>query len=320
MTEVLPAFELLRPGSLDDALAALARPGAEVIAGGTDKMVQLRRGLADPAVLVDISAIAKLKRIDRDAGGWRIGAGVTLGELAADRALASNWPSVAQAARAVAAPGHRSVATLGGNLCLDTRCLYYNQSAWWRAANDHCLKTRGTTCHVAPRGRRCRAAYSGDLAPALMVHAAEVELAGPAGIRRLPLADFYREDGADWLALERGEIVTAVHLPPAAGPSAYAKLRLRGAIDFPLAGVAVARRKDGVRVALTGTNSCPVMVPVPEPVTGDDAWFAALGKAVQKAASPQRTGTVRPHYRRLAIAALAERLARRLADTSGGGG
>lgn len=316
MTEVLAPFDLLRPESIDEAVAALANPAAQLIAGGTDKMVQLRRGLATPSVLVDISGIKALKSIEKTDGGLRIGAGVTLAELGSNAELAKAYASITEAAASVAAPGHRAVATLGGNLCLDTRCLYYNQSDWWRAANDYCLKYRGTICHVAPQGNRCRAAFSGDLAPAFMVHNAQVELVGPKGCRRLPLAEFYLEDGAEWLAILPGEIVVAIHLPLPVGPSAYAKVRVRGSIDFPLAGVAVARTDVGFSIAVTGTNSCPRMVEPPMPFTGDDTYFTALEKEVKKTVSPQRTSTTQPHYRRLSVAALAVRLARRLEGAS----
>ncbi len=312
MSELLPDFTLIRPATVAEAVAALARERAQVLAGGTDKLVQLRRGLAVPDVLVDIGAISEMQGIAAEGAGLRIGAAVTLASLAHDP-LARAYASVTEAAASVAAPGHRAVATIGGNLCLDTRCLYYNQSHWWRQSNDFCLKYQGTVCHVAPRGNRCRAAFSGDLAPALMVHGATLEIAGPEGRRHVPLAAFYVEDGAAFLTLAPGELLVAIHLPAPAGPSVYAKLRVRKSIDFPLAGVALARTERGYDIALTGTNSCPKMVEFDVPFSPDDAYFTALEKAVQKAASPQRTTTIQPHYRRLAIAALAARKARALA-------
>lgn len=312
MSEVLPEFELIRPQSVEEAVAALAREGAEIIAGGTDKVVQLRRGLARPAVLVDPTGIAALHGIASTDAGLRIGAGVTLSELA-KAPLVVPHTSVVEAATSIAAPSHRAVATVGGNLCLDTRCLYYNQSHWWRKSNNFCLKYQGDICHVAPKGNRCRAAFSGDLAPALMVHDAMLEIAGPSGSRTVALTEFYTEDGAAFLTLAPGELLVAIHLPPPAGPSAYVKVRLRKSIDFPLAGAALARTPSGYNIALTGTNSCPKIVDFDAEFTGDDAYFSALEKAVQKAASPQRTSTTQPHYRRLAIAALAARKARELA-------
>lgn len=318
MSEVMPEFQVVHPTSIDEAVTALASPQARICAGGTDMVVQLRMGLATPKTLVDLSAITALKTIEHSDAGTRIGAGITLADLARDADISTRYTSIAEAAALVAGPTHREVATLGGNLCLDTRCLYYNQSHWWRKANDFCLKYQGDTCHVAPKGNRCRAAFSGDMAPALMVHNAMLEIAGKDGIRSVALTDFYNEDGADYMKLEAGEIVTAAILPPSAGASGYRKVRVRGAVDFPLAGVAVVYRKtDAVhkfQVALTGTNSSPVMVDVPDVEEGDeDGFFNGLNKAVQKTVSPQRTTTIAPHYRRLSISALAERLARELA-------
>jgi 4-hydroxybenzoyl-CoA reductase subunit beta len=318
MTEALIRFDIVTPATLPEALAALAEtPGSRACAGGTDLIPNLRRGLSDTGRLVDLSAISDLHGIAATDAGLRIGAGVRLADLEHSPEVAA-YPAVAKAAAVIAGPTHREVATVGGNLCLDTRCLYYNQSHWWRKSNDFCLKYRGEICHVAPQGNRCRAAFSGDLAPALMVHGAQIEIAGAEGTRRLPLGEFYHEDGAAHLRLEPGEIVVAVHLPPAGAQSDYAKIRVRGAVDFPLAGVAVSRQGQGgaarYRVAITGTNSRPLEVETPGPMTEDpDAWFAALEKAVQKAVSPQRTTTIAAHYRRLSVSALAARLARGLA-------
>jgi 4-hydroxybenzoyl-CoA reductase subunit beta len=319
MSEFLPDFRLIRPQSLDQAVMALkSEPGARLCAGGTDLVVNMRRGLVEVETLVDLSGIADLKTLDLDKNGLRIGAGVTLRELAQHPGLTGSYQAITQAAGLVAGPGHRQVATLGGNLCLDTRCLYYNQSHWWRKANNFCLKFRGDICHVAPKGDRCRAAFSGDMAPALMVLDASVEIVGPDGTRRVPLAELYREDGTDYLTLKPGEILTAAHVPVQRGESAYDKIRVRGAVDFPLAGVAVAWRQDAngahlFQLAITGTNSMPINVDIPAPLGRDedpDPYFAAMEKLVQKSVSPQRTSTIAPHSRRLSISALASRLAR----------
>ncbi len=318
MTEVMPDFRLERPGTLAEAITALASPDARIIAGGTDLLVQMRMGLGAPALLVDLSQITSLQKIGRGSDGLRIGAGVALAELEKDPLIITNYPAIAQAAAAIAGPSHRNIATVGGNLCLDTRCLYFNQSDWWRKSNEYCLKYQGDTCHVAPNGNRCRAAFSGDLAPAMMVHRASLEITGQKGTRHVELKDFYQEDGADYMTLKAGEIVTAIHIPPPKGPSLYKKIRLRGAVDFPLAGVAVASEECGgslcLRVALTGTNSKPKLLEFADIPSGDrEACFNDVNKAVQKAVSPQRTTSVAPHYRRLSIAAMAERLARELA-------
>lgn len=321
MTEVLPEFRIVTPATVEEALAALSEtPDARPCAGGTDLVVQLRKGIGEPGTLVSLTGIAALNGIEQNADGTRIGAGVTLAALEHSERIAKDYPAIARAAAAVAGPSHRQVATLGGNLCLDTRCVYYNQSHWWRRSNGFCLKYRGEICHVAPQGKRCRAAFSGDMAPALMVHGAGIEIAGPAGTRRVALADLYHEDGAAHLTLATGELVVAAHLPPPGPVSDYQKIRVRGAVDFPLAGVAVAceRTADGpprFKMAITGTNSRPILVELPDPPEGgaDEAFYSALEKVVQKAVSPQRTTTIAPHYRRLSVAALAVRVARQLA-------
>ena len=322
--DALTPFTLLRPGTAAEAAALLAAtPGARLVAGGTDVLPNLRHGLGHPSALVDLTAIAELRVLDVTGGGVTLGACVTLREVAAHAGLRRTLPALAAAALTVAGPAHRTAATVGGNLCLDTRCVFYNQSAWWRAANAYCLKHGGDTCHVAPQGRRCHAAFSGDLAPALLAHEAEVAIAGAAGVRRMPLADLYVDDGAAHLALGEGEVLCAVHVPsqPARARAGYRKARVRGAIDFPLAGVAArVVVVDGcvadLRIALTGTNARPFLVEGIAPLLGQpagDEMLAALGKLVGKQASPMRTTATASNYRRLAAVALAQRLVRELA-------
>jgi 4-hydroxybenzoyl-CoA reductase subunit beta len=327
--ERLTPFTLHRPASLAEAVALLARePSARAIAGGTDLVPNLRDGLGAPAALVDLTAIAGLDAIEVAAdGNATIGAAVTLARLARDEALAGVLPVLREAALVIAGPGHRTLASVGGNLCLDTRCVYYNQSAWWRRANDYCLKHGGETCHVAPQGKRCHAAFAGDLAPALIALGAEVDVVGPEGARRLPLEDLYADDGAAHLALARGELLAGVRVaaqPPGAR-SAYRKARARGAIDFPLAGVAVRLALAGgriadLRVALTGTNSRPLRVAGAEAWIGaapDETLFAAVAKAVQKQVSPMRTTLTSSYWRRSVAGVLARRLVAELAARDG---
>jgi 4-hydroxybenzoyl-CoA reductase subunit beta len=322
--ERLPDFQLSRPASYAEAAALLAGdPQARLLAGGTDLVPNLRRGLEAPTRLVDLGQVQGADQFEFGPAGLVLGAGVTLARLAADPRIARDYTALAEAARAAAGPGHRSVATLGGNLCLDTRCVFYNQSAWWRQANGFCLKRGGTTCHVAPQGERCHAAFSGDLAPALIALGAEAEWLSARGTRRLALADCYRDDGAAHLAIERDEVLVRVHLPaPAAGcVSGYRKARVRGAMDFPLAGVAVALRMNGsaigtLRVGLSGTNSHPLWLQGCDALLGqpvDDAALSALGKLVQKQVSPMRTTVTPSNYRRLVAAVHAQRLLRELA-------
>ena len=313
-------FTLERPTTLDQALAALAsEPAARPIAGGTDLLPNMRRGLAAPPRLVDLSGLSGMSDIGFGAdGALEVGAGVTLASLASDPRLARHLPALAEAARAAAGPGHRSAATLGGNLCQDTRCIYYNQSAWWRQTNGYCLKLDGDTCHVAPQGKRCHAAFCSDLAPVLLAQGAEVELVSSRATRRLSLSDLYQDDGAAHLMLEPGELLTRVLVPaPAPGQRcAYRKARVRGAMDFPLAAVAVTLAlHDGLveklAVGISGTNSRPLQLEGLDVWKGqavDAALIAAVGKAVQKQVSPMRSTTTESNYRRQVAATLAQRL------------
>ncbi|HLS55215.1 MAG TPA: 4-hydroxybenzoyl-CoA reductase subunit beta [Zeimonas sp.] len=322
----MAAFELKRPSSVAEAAALLAAdPQARLLAGGTDLVPNLRRGIERPPVLVDLGAVAGLDAIATAPEGTWIGAGVSLSRLAADPAIAQAWPAVAQAAGAIAGPGHRSVATVGGNLCLDTRCVFYNQSEWWRASNDYCLKRGGDTCHVAPQGARCHAAFSGDLAPALLALDAEVELVATRGTRRIALADLYRDDGAAHLTIGRDEVLTRILVPAHASgrASGYRKARARAAMDFPLAGVACAMTvaDDGtlrtLRIALTGTNSQPIVLAGTDALLGrriDDELLGTVGKLVQKQVSPMRTTVTQSNYRRQVAAVLAQRLLQAMAE------
>ncbi len=323
MSETLSEFRVARPHDLAGALQA-RRDAADsaFIAGGTDLVVNMRRGIKRPALLIDLSGVGELTGVAAGPDGVRIGAGVTIAALAAASVVVERYMAVAQAAAAIAGPAHRAMGTVGGNLCLDTRCVYYNQSEWWRHANGYCLKHRGDTCHVAPQGQRCHAAYTGDLAPALLALDAQVEIVGPQGARRIPLGDLYVEDGRAHLSLAAGEIVVAVHLPASPPRSAYAKVRTRGAIDYPLAGVAVALAADkgvirDLRVAVTGTNSRPVRVADTAALHGktvDEQSLQQIDRLVQKQVQPMRTTVASAHYRRLAAAALARRLVTELAS------
>ncbi len=325
--ERMAPFALARPATLAEAVALLTgTPGARLLAGGTDLLPNLRDGLGTPRTLIDLSGIAGFDRIAVTESGTTIGAGVTLSRLAADAGIRRTLPVLAEAAIAVAGPAHRTVATVGGNLCLDTRCVFYNQSEWWRRSNDYCLKHGGESCHVAPQGKHCHAAFAGDLAPALLVIGAEVEIAGSPGARRTPLVALYADDGAKHLTLAPGEIVAAVHAPaqPPHAHAGYRKARVRGAIDFPLAGVAARVALDdgvlaGLAVALTGTNSRPLLLEGTPMLIGrpvDEETLGRIGKLVQKQASPMRTMVTHSNYRRQVAAVLAQRLVRALAHST----
>jgi len=334
--DALPEFELVRPKTLDALLAArAAHPRSNLLGGGTDLIVNIRRGIVAPKVLIDVNGIAELRGITASAHELTIGAAATLAELAAHPMVVRHYPALAQAAAHIAGPTQRNMGTVGGNLCLDTRCIFYNQSEWWRDANHHCLKTTGTVCHVAPKSPGvCFATFSGDLAPALLILDAEVDIVGPEGRRTIPLANLYigyarqdepvtesRGDGKYYLALRPGEIVTGVRAKNTpALRSAYDKIRIRRSIEYPVTGVAAALRRDGdtltdLRVAFTGTNPRPVRLTGTAQLCGgalDARVFAGLDALVRDQIMAMKTTFTPGHYRRRVAGVLVRRLVQRL--------
>jgi 4-hydroxybenzoyl-CoA reductase subunit beta len=334
--EALADFQLFRPTTLDEVLKVRTdHPDGRLLGGGTDLLVNIRRGIVAPESLIDITDVKELRAIHADAQRIEIGAAVTLAEVAAHPEIVRHYPVLAQAAACIAGPTHRNMGTVGGNLCLDTRCLFYNQSDWWRSANNHCLKTKGEICHVAPKSRGiCFATFSGDLAPALMTLGAEVEVAGPAGARTLPLRGVYvgyarqdetitetRGDGKYYLALRPGELITRVRATHTPGlRSAYDKIRIRRSIEYPVTGVAVALRRQGdalvdLRVAFTGTNPRPVLLEGTDALCGgvlDDRVFSGLDALVRDQIMSMKTTFTPGHYRRRVAGVLARRLVTRL--------
>lgn len=320
--EMLPEFRLHRPRTVGDAVALRsAHPAARFLAGGTDLMPAMRRGLADTSDLIDLSAVAGLSGIEAGGQGLRIGAATSLAQLAASAAVLDGYGVLAQAALCVAGPTHRVTATVGGNLCLDTRCRYYNQSESWRRANSYCMKLGADACRVARKATRCFAAFSGDLAPALLVLDAQVEIAGKGASRRVPLGQLYVDDGKNFLALAADELLVAVHVPARTGwRAAYEKARLRAAVDFALAGVAVALRcADGrleeLRIACTGTNAFPLSLQGLEALRGrrvDAQTLAQVDKLFEEQINIMETTVSSSLYRRRVGINLIHRLLRRL--------
>src|SRR3954471_21469772 len=224
----LPIFDYHRPRTLDEALGLLASlgPQAQIIAGGTDVLPNMKQGLFQPEHVVSVSRLEELRGIALHGDELVIGAGMKLVEIAESLLVQRAAPALAQAAGAVGGPHHRAMGTLGGNVCLDTRCRYYNQTYFWRKSLGFCLKKDGTVCHVVKGGAKCVAAASNDSAPALIALDAEITLLGKAGERRVPARDFYTADGIKNTVLEPGEIVVRVAAPLVAGRrSAFEKLR-----------------------------------------------------------------------------------------------
>src|SRR5688572_30474227 len=261
----LPPFEYLTPRTVGDAVKYLADrgPDAMLVAGGTDLFPNMKRRQFEPKTLVGLRGIRELRGVRAANGGVTIGAGTTLTQVATHAEIVRRYPALATAAGLVSSPQLRNMGTLGGNVCVDTRCNYYNQSFEWRKAIGFCMKRDGDICLVAPGSPRCWAVSSSDTAPVLWSLGARIRLAGPDGERTVPIAALYRDDGIQYLSKRPDEILTEILLPPAEGwRSAYLKLRRRGSFDFPVLGVAVAARMEGeivreARIVLGAVASQP---------------------------------------------------------------
>jgi 4-hydroxybenzoyl-CoA reductase subunit beta len=295
----LPRLRYLRPGSVDEASELVAStPGAMFIAGGTDLVPNLKRRQFDVSTLISLGGLPESRRVDGDPErGVTIAAGATLDDLAHHPALQTAYRALAQACGVVSTPQIRYMGTLGGNLLVDPRCNYYNQTHAWRKAVGFCLKKDGDICLVARSSPRCWAVSSSDSAPVALTLLAELTLKGVDGERRIPAASLYKDDGIDYTTKRREEVITAIQLPVVSGrmTSAYWKLRRRPAFDFPILGVAVALDwDDGVirdaRGALGAVGSHPVdITPYLAPLQGrrpDDDVIAEVAAAADKPSRP----------------------------------
>jgi 4-hydroxybenzoyl-CoA reductase subunit beta len=294
----LPPFTYLAPRRVDEAVRLLAEHGADamVVAGGTDLYPNMKRRQFEPKVLVGLRGVRELAGIaGSPRAGLRIGAATTLTRVAANPDVATHYPALARAAGVVSTPQLRNAGTLGGNVCVDTRCNYYDQSFEWRKSIGFCMKKDGDICLVAPGSPRCWAVSSSDTAPVLWAMGAELTLAGPKGERRIPVAALYRDDGIEYLTRTPDEIVTEIALPPVDGWRAtYWKLRRRGAFDFPVLGVAVAVRLEGVfcreaRIVLGAVASTPREAPeAAGALAGERLTPDVIDRAAERAAGPAK--------------------------------
>ncbi|HLG07589.1 MAG TPA: FAD binding domain-containing protein [Gaiellaceae bacterium] len=306
----LPAFTYLRPRELGEACAMLAEHGAEaaVVAGGTDLFPKLKRRQVASSVLVGLQGIGELRGIHAN-GGLSIGAGTRISEVVSHPALGGPYAALARAAAMIASPQIRNAGTVGGNLCLDVRCDYYDRPAGWREALGYCLKAGADVCRLASGGYRCWAISTSDLAPVALALEGTVRLVSAAGERRLPACDLYRNDGTAHLTVAPGEVLAELNVPPADGLRAtYLKLRRRGSIDFPLVGVAAAVRLDeggictDARIALGAVASMPLRVEAAERLlVGRALDRDAITEAAEAAAAvakPMNNTDLTPGYRK----------------------
>ena len=271
----LPPFEYHAPSNIAEAVALKAELGDSAMysAGGTDLFPNMKRRQFTPQNLIGLTDLQELRIIseEKSANGLLIGSGVSLSEVAQHAEIRGRFPALAQAAALVSAPQLRNMGTLGGNLCLDTRCNYYNQTFQWRKALGFCLKKDGDTCWVALSSPKCLAVSSSDCAPVVLALNAEFNLAGPEGQRTVAAAEFYKNDGADFLNKTPDELLVSIRLPEHEGwKMNYKKLRRRDSIDFPILGVATALRLESsgskgatldcaeIRIVLGAVASAPL--------------------------------------------------------------
>ena len=299
-----PKFSLEAPHRIEDALAFLAQPGSIPVAGGTDLLPSVKHRLYTPTTVVSLRGLRDLRRVEAlPGGGIALGAGLTLREVQRHPDVQAGWPALAHAASTVATPILQNMGTLGGNVMLDTRCLYYNQPEGWRAALGFCLKKDGAICHVAPKGQGCYAAHSADTVPALWLYGAEVELVSLAGTRRVALPDLYDVDGRTWVKVQRGELLTRILLPAPSGPVGHRKCRTRAAIDYGWLLIGVSRRDAGYRAVLSAIGPQPIEVTggTPEELA-ENAYKATQPLATHNLPPPYRKRMVRVEVRRAAEA------------------
>lgn len=244
----LPVFRLHRPTSVSEALTMIgsSEGHARVVAGGTDLWPNMKRRHQSADDVISLRDVEELRGVRGDEGGEiRIGAMTTLAALAASDLLRATHPAFVRAVESISSPAIRNMASLGGNLCLDTRCTYYNQNQEWRESIGFCMKEGGDVCWVAPASPRCWAVSSSDTAPILCALDARVRLLSSDGERELPLSDLYRDDGIDYMTKRPDEILTEIVIPaPDGRETSFWKLRRRGSIDFAVLSVAAAVRRD----------------------------------------------------------------------------
>ena len=294
----LPPFTYLAPRTVGDAVKYLHDHGADamLVAGGTDLYPNMKRRQFEPKTLVGLRGVRELRGIrGTPADGLTIGATSLLSDVAGHPSTIAHYPALATAAGLVSSPQLRRMGTIGGNVCVDTRCNYYNQSFAWRKAIGFCMKKDGDICLVAPGSPRCWAVSSSDTAPVLWSLGARVRLVGPEGERTIPVGTLFRDDGIQYLAKSADEILTEILLPPAAGwRSAYLKLRRRGAFDFPVLGVAVAARMEGdvvrdARIVLGAVASLPREASrAAEALVGERLTAETIERAADLAAGPSK--------------------------------
>jgi 4-hydroxybenzoyl-CoA reductase subunit beta len=294
----LPKFRYFAPTSVKEAvrIKSDAGPDGAFVAGGTDLYPNMKRRQQTPRVVIGLSRIPALRRIRAGGEGATLGAAATLSSIEGHRQIRRGYPGLVRAITEISTPPLRNMGTLGGNVLLDTRCNYYDQTFEWRQAIDFCMKKDGAICWVAPASPRCLAVQSADSVPVLIALSARAVLVSAEGEREIPLQDLYRNDGIHYLSKKPDELLKAIRLPPGGGwKSAYRKLRRRGAFDFPVLSVGAALRQEGAvvseaRLVLGGVASAPVRLARAEELLRgrllDDGAIAEAADAASESSRP----------------------------------
>ncbi len=296
----LPPINFEAPETLEDATTAIEKADARIVAGGTDLWPNMKRRHQSADTVISLMSIPGLDQIDAGTGELRIGGTALLANIIRNDKVRKRYPAFASAVASISSPPLRNMATIGGNLCIDTRCTYYNQTEEWRRSIDYCLKEEGKICWVATKSPRCWAHTASDSAPILCALDAKVKLVSSSGEREIPLAGMYVDDGIDYLTKQGNEILTEVNVPVSSDNnhcrSAFWKLRRRGSIDFSTLSVAAAVWTDDAEVVtraslyLGAVGSAPMPVPEIESVLvgnkiGDDG-IETIAHAAHKIARP----------------------------------
>ncbi len=313
----LPKLAVSSPETIEEAAGVLADLGdrAVVLSGGTDLIPNLKRHQLTVDTVVLLGRIDDLEGIRVEGDTVHIGARTTLRAIVDSELVPS---VVARAAGEVASPTIQNQGTIGGNLCVDTRCFWLNVPDLWRQAAEPCLKADGDTCWVAPAKQHCWAVSSSDLAPVLVALEASVTLVGSGGTRTMRLADLYVDDGIDYLTKSPDEIITSVTIPVDRGLDAtYHKLRRRGSVDFPILGVAAAIRRDdaGVcteaRIILGAVASAPLRATEAEAALVGEPFgaesIAAAAETARKLARPLYNTDLTSRYRKRMVPVFVKR-------------
>ncbi|MCJ7685946.1 MAG: FAD binding domain-containing protein, partial [Desulfobacteraceae bacterium] len=226
----LPKFRYIEPESIREVSAFLIdEPGAKILAGGTDILPNMKHRVELPSVVVNIKKIPELDFIRKDNGEMWIGPLTSLKKIYQNESVKEKLPALASAASSVGSYHHQNMGTIGGNICQQNRCKYFNQSQWWRSARPLCVKAGGEICHVVNKEEICYSCYSGDVAPALLALNARIVIESIEGSREIPLETLFSGDGKTPLNFQRGEILTAIIIPEESfeGFSSYSKLANR---------------------------------------------------------------------------------------------